>query len=89
MCDCGKDPIVFPFQFDIGVICRRCNVFFVRVVLNEQAVFHKECYKGMEHCSKCKRIRERHLKEKEEMGDFSEQLVDEERHQPMIKTLDM
>ena len=43
----------------------------------------------MEHCSKCKRIRERHLKEKEEMGDFSEQLVDEERHQPMIKTLDM
>ena len=43
----------------------------------------------MDQCSKCKRIRERHLKEKEELGDFSEQLVDEERHQPMIKTLDM
>ena len=43
----------------------------------------------MENCPKCQRIRERNLKEKEEKGDFSEQLVDEERHQPMIKTLDM
>ena len=56
---------------------------------NEKAVFHKCCYKGMENCPKCQRIRERHLKEKEQTGDFSEKLVEEERHQPMIKTLDI
>jgi hypothetical protein len=42
----------------------------------------------MEKCPKCKRLRERRLKEKEETGDFSEHMVSEERHQPMMKTLE-
>ena len=50
-------------------------------------MYHKGCFKGMENCPKCKRIRERNLKEKEEIGDFSEKVVDEERHQPMMRTL--
>ncbi|KAK8831971.1 hypothetical protein WA577_005071, partial [Blastocystis sp. JDR] len=66
---CKKGPEIFPFQFESTVICRRCN-----------SVYHKSCYTGMENCPKCKRIHERNLKEKEELGDFSEKLVDEERH---------
>ena len=50
-------------------------------------MYHKSCYPGMENCPKCKRIHERNLKEKEELGDFSEKLVDEERHKPTMKTL--
>ena len=50
-------------------------------------MYHKSCYTGMENCPKCKRIHERNLKEREELGDFSENLVDEERHKPTMKTL--
>lgn len=28
ICPCGKDPVVYPFQFDIATICRRCNVVY-------------------------------------------------------------
>ena len=84
---CNKMPPIYPFQLESTVLCRRCNVRD-RVYDDWQAVFHKQCFTTMENCPKCKRQRERRLKEKEEMGDFSEQLVPEERHQPMMKTLD-
>ena len=41
----------------------------------------------MENCPKCKRIHERTLKADKEEGRLTENLVDEERHQPTMTTL--
>ena len=42
----------------------------------------------MENCPRCRRQRERRMKEKKETGDFSEHLIEEDRHAPMMKTLE-
>ncbi|XP_069761051.1 pleckstrin homology domain-containing family M member 1 isoform X2 [Narcine bancroftii] len=42
---CNKDDIIFPFEFESTIRCKKCRT-----------VFHKACKTGVQPCPRCKRI---------------------------------